>query len=876
MGLDKNFPRHPYVVIEPNIRWYPGSEGIGDKGREKLLPPLVNKIRKDVYEWRNNGYPNISEVSQSLLNYWFKTDHPNGFQYYFAQRESVESIIYLYEYENIRNPSELLKYDSSGVMVDSMFEEAWLRLVIKQATGTGKTKVLSLLMAWCFFHKEFNEDSMLSQNFLLLAPNTIVLDRLKGDIEGLEVFNNDPVIPPNGYRGRSWNFHPKIHIQDNIGTLSKNENIFLTNIQRFVTRSDKIDENSSMDYFLGDKPVTKTLENKILVRDIVNNIDDIVVLNDEAHHIHDKKLAWFKTIETINNNLIQKNKKLPLQLDVTATPKDQKGNIFPHTISDYPLVEAIAQEVVKTPILPDEASRGKLKENTSAKFSERWRDYIDLGVTVWEQDYETHKKLGKKALLFVMVDDTKNCDDVKDYLENNYPLLKGGTFVIHTNKEGRIDEGASAKSQKELQQLRELANQVDSEDNNIKAIVSVLMLKEGWDVKNVTTVVGLRPFVASSNILPEQALGRGLRRMYFGEDQTEELNVVGTPAFMEFVESIKSEGVILEKRSMGKGSDPSGPTIIEIDKNKDLEKLDIEIPVLSPSIIREYKNLEELDVNNFEFTPLELKTFSPEEQKNILLRDILDDEVRREVKLDSLHVNATSIITFFTKSIMTELRLYGGQDILYGKLKSFLRDKLFGQTVDLEDANVARNLSETNVRYLIRETFKKHINALTVVDTGSTEVQNYIKVSNQKTFSIPRTQEFLPAKKSIFNKIVGDSHFELRFAGFLDSAVDVNRFIKNYIQLGFKMEYINNEAGISYYYPDFVIHLNNGDRFIVETKGAENLDDPRKIERLKTWCEDASRSTGKSYSCLYVKQEEWDKLGLTPNSFNEIINIFKA
>ena len=90
---------------------------------------------------------------------------------------------------------------------------------------------------------------------------------------------------------------------------------------------------------------------------------------------------------------------------------------------------------------------------------------------------------------------------IKDYLENNYPLLKGGTFVIHTNKEGRIDEGASAKSQKELQQLRELANQVDSEDNNIKAIVSVLMLKEGWDVKNVTTVVGLRPFVASSQFL---------------------------------------------------------------------------------------------------------------------------------------------------------------------------------------------------------------------------------------------------------------------------------------------------------------------------------------------------------------------------------------
>ena len=874
MGLDKNFPRHPHSIISPDVRWYPGSDAIGEKGREKLLPPLVNKIRKEVYDWREAGYPNISEVSQSLLTYWFKTDHPSGFKYYFAQRESVESIIYLYEHEDIRNPSELLKYDSSGVLVDSMFEETWLRLVVKQATGTGKTKVLSLLMAWCYFHKEFNEDSELSQNFLLLAPNTIVLDRLKDDIEGLSVFNNDPVLPPNGYSGRSWNFYPKVHIQDNIGSLSKSGNIFLTNIQRFVTRAEKVDENSSMDYFLGDKPVTKTTDNKILVRDIVNNIDDIIVFNDEAHHIHDKKLAWFKTIETINNNLVQKGKKLPLQLDVTATPKDQKGNIFPHTISDYPLVEAIAQEVVKTPILPDEASRGKLDENTSAKFSERWRDYIDLGVTVWEQDYETHKKLGKKALLFVMVDDTKNCDDVKDYLEGNYPLLKGGTFVIHTNKEGRIDEGASAKSQKELLELRELANQVDSDDNNIKAVVSVLMLKEGWDVKNVTTVVGLRPFVAASNILPEQALGRGLRRMYFGEDQTEELNVVGTPAFMEFVESIKSEGVILEKRSMGKGSDPSGPTIIEIDKEK-VDELDIEIPVLSPSIIRDYKNLEELDIQEFEFTHVELKEFTPEEQKNILLRDILNDEVRREVKIDSLHVNATSIITFFTKSIMTELRLYGGQDILYGKLKQFLKDKLFGQTVDLEDLNVARNLSETNVRHVIKETFKKYINALTVVDTGTTEVQNYIKVSNQKTFSIPRQKEFLPAKKSIFNKIVGDSHFELRFAGFLDAAIDVNRFIKNYIQLGFKMEYVNHEGGISYYYPDFVLKLENGEWFVVETKGAENIDDPRKIERLKNWCEDATRSTGKIYRHLYVRQEDWDSLGLTPNSFAEIVTVFK-
>ena len=98
-------------------------------------------------------------------------------------------------------------------------------------------------------------------------------------------------------------------------------------------------------------------------------------------------------------------------------------------------------------------------------------------------------------------------------LENNYPILKGGTFIIHTNKEGHIDESASSKSQKQLLELRKLANQVDRDDNNIKAVVSVLMLKEGWDVKNVSTVVGLRPFSHKANILPEQTLGRGLRKM---------------------------------------------------------------------------------------------------------------------------------------------------------------------------------------------------------------------------------------------------------------------------------------------------------------------------------------------------------------------------
>lgn len=873
MGLDKTFPKSPYSILHPSVRWFPGEEVANP---QSLMPPLVPKIREAVSQWRQDGYSNVSDVTKALLNHWFVNGHESGFQYYFAQRESVESIIYLYEVEKIRYPSQLLNFDSSGVLVESMFDEQWVRLVAKQATGTGKTKVLSLLIVWAYFHKLYVEDSELSQNFLLLAPNTIVLDRLKTDIEGLKVFRSDPALPPNNYEGRMWSsdFNPKVHIQDNIGSISKSGNIFLTNIQRFSNRSKSSDKNSNMDYFLGDKPVTKTSDNKITVKDIVKDLDNLIVLNDEAHHIHDSKMAWFKTIENIHANI----KNMPIQIDVTATPKNQNGEIFIQTISDYPLVEAIEQDVVKKPILPDEASLGKLREHESSKFSERWRDYLDLGVTVWQQDYEKHKQLeeGKKALLFIMVDDTKNCDDVRDYLENSYPILKNSTFVIHTNKEGEIDENTSSKSQKDLMELRDMANRVDSNENNIKAIISVLMLKEGWDVKNVTTVVGLRPFSAKANILPEQALGRGLRKMYFGSDFQEELNVVGSEGFIEFVKSIKREGVILEERSMGKGSDSSGPTIIEVDKTKDEKELDIEIPVLSNRIQRDYKDLDMLDPKSFEFKPFSIREFTEDEQKNIVFRDIVHDEVKKEVKLSNdLVINATSIVSFFTNSIMTELRLYGGKDILYGKVKQFLRDILFGQTVNLEDPNIARNLSESNVRESIKRAFKDSINKLTVVDKGTTEVINYIRISKVKTFAVARTQETFSPQKSLFNKIVGDSHFELQFAGFLDATVDVKAFVKNFQKLNFQMTYQKHDGSIGSYFPDFTVKLKNGDFYVVETKGAEDLDDPRKIARLKVWCEDATKAEGRNWNCLYIKQEEWDRLGQTPNSFAEIIDLFK-
>src|SRR5206468_7081287 len=147
----------------------------------------------------------------------------------------------------------------------------------------------------------------------------------------------------------------------------------------------------------------------------------------------------------------------------------------------------------------------------------------------------------------------------------------------------------------ELELLRKQSNEIDSWMSRYKAIVSVLVLKEGWDVRNVTTIVGLRAYVAQSNILPEQTLGRGLRRMYFGTDAQETVSVMGTPAFMDFVESIQSEGVTFDRVPMGLGSGRQDSLIVEVDSEnpeKNVDELDIPLPRLTRRFTRDFKNLD--------------------------------------------------------------------------------------------------------------------------------------------------------------------------------------------------------------------------------------------------------------------------------------------
>ena len=224
-----------------------------------------------------------------------------------------------------------------------------------------------------------------------------------------------------------------------------------------------------------------------------------------------------------------------------------------------------------------------------------------------------------------------------------------------------------------------------------------------------------------------------------------------------------------------------------------------------------------------------------------------------------------SVVGYFAQTIMRDLRLVSGYDVLYPKVKPFIQSDLFDQTIDLEDPNTLRNLSELAATKTVIETFEGAINALTVRDKGDAEIRDTIKLRQTRPF-VAKDQGYTVPKKSVFNKIIGDSHFELEFASFLESCPDVVAYAKNFLAVHFKLDYVNADGNISDYYPDFFVKLSPKHMVIVETKGQEDLDVPLKMARLRQWCEDINRTQSDvRYDFVYVDQESFERY--RPGSF---------
>ena len=193
--------------------------------------------------------------------------------------------------------------------------------------------------------------------------------------------------------------------------------------------------------------------------------------------------------------------------------------------------------------------------------------------------------------------------------------------------------------------------------------------------------------------------------------------------------------------------------------------------------------------------------------------------------------------------------------------------------MELEALNTLRNLSELPATKTLIETFRKAINALTVRDKGDAEIRDTIKLRQTRPF-VAKDQGYIVPKKSVFNRIIGDSRLELEFANFLERCDDVISFGKNYLAVHFKLDYVNADGDISNYYPDFLVKLSENRIVIVETKGQEDLDVPLKMARLRQWCGDINRiQSDVQYEFVFVDEESFEEY--KPASFGQLFDNFQ-
>ena len=166
---------------------------------------------------------------------------------------------------------------------------------------------------------------------------------------------------------------------------------------------------------------------------------------------------------------------------------------------------------------------------------------------------------------------------------------------------------------------------------------------------------------------------------------------------------------------------------------------------------------------------------------------MLDSEVDHTIQLDSTGpADYRSVVAFFARQLLKDLRLVGGYDLLYPKVRPSCAIICSRTPVDLDDPVILRNLSEPEVGKMLFDQFKAAINALTIHETGSSRIEDHIRLRDTRPF---RTEPrgFLPAKRSVFNRIVGEAQadgLELAFAAFLETAPDVQAFGKNYMAVG--------------------------------------------------------------------------------------------
>ena len=840
---------------------------------------FVNQLRDQVREWRAASYPNTAGVTRRLLEWWFECAEERratAKRFFFCQQEAVETVIYLYEVQGRRKMPETRDL---------------LRYALKLATGTGKTVVMALVVTWSTLHKRKVSGSSLSANFLVLVPNLTVRDRVSGVPrgDGLDatgehnLYDAFDVVPPE-YREE---FRPNVLVRNwqgislegkrddwiGEGQVPLEEGRFIPQaVLRAMQRRTRQDPNAA-------------------VRRMLGGWRDLVVINDEAHHVYGEKrtkkgedpgyIKWSRILERIS-----KAARLSLVLDLSATPwygsgsPKPEGTLYEWLVCDFSVYDAFESGLVKVVRLPDPDEQGRVYldlwdlvkgAKTKEEYLRACKGAIASIYSSWKKDYDEWASSfdfarGPSPVLLCVADGAQRAAWLFEHLTREYTLLRNPDDEDRTrwvtiqidSKVFDADKGREAV-------IREMVNTVGSKGKpgeHVRAIVSVNMLSEGWDVKSVTHILGLRAF--GSPLLTEQIIGRGLRRTNYDilHQPLDERTDGGEETVDAF--GIPFVGFPVEKRKRAR-TGKWGKDLHWIEPDAKKAKFRIIVPNVRSWAVGVTESLGDLvRVDDMPQIRLNPKETPP----NVHVRPVVGGAPEAIMTLEEVRKEWPVVRTAFlmAEELFQETNPGTAADLGIGPTFDELLDVssryLDSHVVTMESGGVQSDRRDVGIYYWRRQ-------ALDALDTairgvGPAGVAAVPILGNPEWLDTANVRRFqwtgivANGKRCHTNKVPCHTDLEKHFADFLDRGKDVVRYFKNE-RLGFSVTYYESNRPRQYF-PDFIVAARGADggevMWLAETKGEIRPNTALKSEAARLWCEKMSGTKYGQWRYLFVPQRK--------------------
>lgn len=848
------------------------SKSFDDPGQFVEIP-LVNQIRPRVEQWREAGYPGVTGVTKRLLEHWNDKEqrqHP----FFFCQLEAIETLIWM---------TEAPDADKVGIDVPSDGGN-FQRLCAKMATGTGKTVVMSMTIAWQVLNKvTYPKDTRFSKNIFVVAPGLTVKSRLS------------VVVPSaDGNYFDEFNMVP-LSLKDQL----RQGKVIVRNWHALAWDSEeKLAKKRSVD-----KRGAKSDEAYVReVLDEMSNARNIVVINDEAHHAWrvpaeskikgvakediEEATVWVSGLDRIDNARGILN-----CFDFSATPFAPSGKrsketaLFDWIVSDFGLNDAIEAGLVKTPriVVRDDAvpdaktykSRlyhiyvdDEVKDDLNRARAEPQDPLPDLLSNAyyllgydWRETKRAWEEAGHKVppVMITVANRTETaarieyafnhgkirieelCDPNRTLRIDSKVLDEAESAEepiaqVDIDEDAEDDEAPKLTKKQEAELLRQKVDtvgQVGEPGEDIQNVISVGMLSEGWDAKTVTHIMGLRAF--SSQLLCEQVVGRGLRRTAYevneetGLYEPEYVNIFGVP--FTFLPHESPEGGVVEP--------PPPKTRIEPDDAKK------EYEISWPNIVRiNYNYKPKLTVDWNEVDDLVLDTGSTR-----LLAELAptiggkpDFSKISEIDLQKLAKDQRmqKVIFETARDVFDQMKTHwkGNKEVLLAQVIGLVQEFIASDKLQINPPLFGTD--ELRRRLVITLNMNKVVQHIwAAIKEGNQDDIDVIFDKDKpirSTADMPTWYTGKPCEitnRSHINFCVHDSTWESTEAFELDRNAQVESWVKN-DHLGFEILYIDKGV-VKKYRPDFILKLKNGKTLILETKGKDSPQVQAKRKAAEEW-----------------------------------------